>query len=573
MAGGGINDGDRPELGSGARRPAARAGELHRGGTPDVRLWNPQPNNVQNYFATARRRTYARRCRQERPRLVSRFRSAIGRHDGHHAARSIRRDSNGDVSAHCTVPRLALDALRVRARRRRTTMRRARASTRQSGFAVHAHGAAGRHRFAARSICGTRPASRSAGTTRGTTIRISRRLSTATTRSATTSAVARPHVCAPPWLDATAQRRRRLRPRRPTFSIGSGWMGGFPFYAGAGDFSKGGSEGDEISSGRSTGRSASTRRDLGRGTRLDVARARTFRTVQRALARRRLRRRTFRRPALRTRRRSRRLRPGTRDARHDMRVREAGTGVARRGSVQRHASEAWYAIAPAQHVVRAVSRRERSARLCARSSQPERRAGSSRALVATLRGGRTAPTRLRTRSGRCMRGARSTGSLAPVGTGCSRPTRASRPKSRPACRWTAAISRSARADRLGVTFYHEQTSGVILPVSDPTLGTSLARNAGRGDEPAASRRHANCARRRLRRVVLAGTRRERREELESGRSADFGGVGSLPLGPSQWGLRPGAAGQPLGVLMGLRCCETRRRGRSCCATGCRFPIP
>jgi hypothetical protein len=49
-----------------------------------------------------------------------------------------------------------------------------------------------------------------------------------------------------PWLTATARGGvEDIRDGR-LFSIGSGWMGGFPSYTGAGDFSKGGSEGNEV---------------------------------------------------------------------------------------------------------------------------------------------------------------------------------------------------------------------------------------------------------------------------------------------------------------------------------------
>jgi TonB-dependent SusC/RagA subfamily outer membrane receptor len=55
-----------------------------------------------------------------------------------------------------------------------------------------------------------------------------------------------------PWLDATARGGVDYVHDGRLFAIGTGWQGGFPFYAGAGNFSKGGSEGDLIFSQENT---------------------------------------------------------------------------------------------------------------------------------------------------------------------------------------------------------------------------------------------------------------------------------------------------------------------------------
>ena len=104
---------------------------------------------------------------------------------------------------------------------------------------------------------------------------------------------------------------------------------------------------------------------------------------------------------------------------------------------------------------------------------------------------------------------------------------------------------------VGVTLYHERTSGVVLPVPNPALGTLLATNAG----------------------VITNTGIEGTLSAQLG-NPDFGlgwlgsanaakntsqvdqltsGLESVSLGPPLLGLQVQARpGQPLGVLMGRR---------------------
>src|SRR5262249_43324642 len=49
-----------------------------------------------------------------------------------------------------------------------------------------------------------------------------------------------------PWLPASARSGVDYFREHRLFSIASGWLGGFPSYTGPGDFSRGGSEGNEI---------------------------------------------------------------------------------------------------------------------------------------------------------------------------------------------------------------------------------------------------------------------------------------------------------------------------------------
>jgi hypothetical protein len=104
---------------------------------------------------------------------------------------------------------------------------------------------------------------------------------------------------------------------------------------------------------------------------------------------------------------------------------------------------------------------------------------------------------------------------------------------------------------VGVTLYHESTSGVVLPVSNPALGTLLAKNAGvisnNGIEGTVSAQLGDAD------IGLgwlgsanAGRNTSQVDQLTSG-------VKSIALGPSLFGLEVQArAGQPLGSLMGYR---------------------
>jgi len=104
---------------------------------------------------------------------------------------------------------------------------------------------------------------------------------------------------------------------------------------------------------------------------------------------------------------------------------------------------------------------------------------------------------------------------------------------------------------VGVTLYHERTSGVVLPVPNPTLGTLLAMNAGEisntGIEGTLSARLGN-GDDGLGWVgsANAGKNSSQVDQLTSG-------LESVALGPRLLGLEVQArAGQPLGVLMGRR---------------------
>src|SRR5215475_13059341 len=104
---------------------------------------------------------------------------------------------------------------------------------------------------------------------------------------------------------------------------------------------------------------------------------------------------------------------------------------------------------------------------------------------------------------------------------------------------------------LGLTYYHEETDGVILPIQNPVLQTLLARNAGvisnQGIEASLSA-HAGGGEFGL---GWDGAFNIARNENQVERLADTGG--SLPLGPSFMGISVQAKpGQPLGVLVGMR---------------------
>jgi hypothetical protein len=112
---------------------------------------------------------------------------------------------------------------------------------------------------------------------------------------------------------------------------------------------------------------------------------------------------------------------------------------------------------------------------------------------------------------------------------------------------------------LGLTFYGDQTSGVILPVADTALGTVLAANAGEVSNQGVEGRASF-------RVGLGLPGLEWSVGMNAARNTNTverlgPGSNSLNLGPSLLGLTVQAQpGEPLGVLVGYKTQRDSRTG-------------
>lgn len=356
-----------------------------------------------------------------------------------------------------------------------------------------------------------------------------------------------------PWLTMTARgglddyRDGRL------FAVSSGWMGGFPFYAGAGNFSKGGSEGDEVSARQSnvSARLDATRSLQGTG-RWSVGVGADMQT---------------------TRQHVRSLgvdsianipsagAPDTASlpppAAWAGRAQTSGVfatselALTKGFNVQASVRNAWSSIAPSQ------STSELYPSLTASVDLKRALSGdtSTKSLVSSAAvraswwkdGNDMSPYAI----GSMYAGRTPTGSLSPLGSGLLLADPSLAPEVTTGFQAGADFVFHPLDFGVGLTYYHEQTDGVILPISNPTLGTLLAKNAGtvvnngiegtvsaqvgRGDVGLAWLGSANAARNTSRVDQLAA------------------GLQSVALGPSLLGVEVQArVGQPLGVLMGRR---------------------
>lgn len=355
------------------------------------------------------------------------------------------------------------------------------------------------------------------------------------------------------WLTTTASGGIDLYRDGRLFSISSGWMGGFPYYAGAGNFSKGGSQGDEISVRQSnaTLRLDATRSlngagqwSVGVGTDLQSTRQQlrslgvdSIANVPSAGA-----------PDT-----------ATLPQRAAWAARSQTSGVfaqselalTRGINVKASLRNAWSSIVPAQHTSGFYPSLSGSIDLL-RATSSARSAGGlwSSAVVRGSwwrDGNDVSPYSIET----MYAGRAPSGSLSPRGTGLLVADSSLAPEVTNGMQIGTDLAIRPLNLGVGITLYHERTSGVVLPVPNPTLGTLLAMNAG----------------------VISNTGIEGNVSARLG-NADFGlgwlgsanavrnasqvdqlasGVQSVALGPPLLGLDVQArVGQPLGVLMGRR---------------------
>ncbi|HEY9230420.1 MAG TPA: hypothetical protein VIP11_27455, partial [Gemmatimonadaceae bacterium] len=354
-----------------------------------------------------------------------------------------------------------------------------------------------------------------------------------------------------PWLTATARGGTDYYRDHRLFYVASGWVGGFPSYSGAGDFSKGGSEGNEIFVQQNT---SSLRFDatktLSQNSRLSFAvgadangtreRIRTLgvdsaRHVPSAGAPD-----TARLPD-----------PITWNAhsRQTTVFGEAGASLPRGLAIRGTLRNAWSSILPGQH---------------SRSLYPSVDASVdlSRAMPAIVDNGWITGASVRASiwsdagdlspyvAQSMYAGRTPTGRVAPVGSALLVGDTSLVPELTTGLQIGGDIALRRRMLSLGVTLYSERTSNVILPAAG-TLGSVLARNAADVSN-----------------TGIEGRLGTRLGDGESGLGWDlsmsvtrnsnkvdklYGTLASVPLGPTQWGVSVQArSGLPIGVLMGYR---------------------
>ncbi|MGH7619157.1 MAG: TonB-dependent receptor plug domain-containing protein, partial [Gemmatimonadaceae bacterium] len=244
--GGGVNDDVDQNWGPALDgRPLAQA-SYTEAARPDVRLWNPQPDNVKGYFSAARNSTLTAAVQGNDD--IGSFRASVGSYTTRGITprdRGSRQDAAFAAAMH-PLPRLdlALDLSGSQNKRENApgtgdaegnpVFQFLRMGRQVDTDSLRAHLRDGSGKQVSWSYTGhNNPYFLALADSN-----YSRRYHVTTGGRAT--------VALAPWLSATLRGGFDYYRDGRLFTIASGWMGGFPFYTGTGDFSKGGSEGDEI---------------------------------------------------------------------------------------------------------------------------------------------------------------------------------------------------------------------------------------------------------------------------------------------------------------------------------------
>jgi hypothetical protein len=333
------------------------------------------------------------------------------------------------------------------------------------------------------------------------------------------------------------------------FTIGNSWVGGFPSYTGVGNFSKGGSEGDEISFQQSTANlRADWAKTLAAGSRMTVgigldqlARKERIRAlgvdsalhVPSAGAPD-----TARIPSLQT---------WIAHSRTTGGFAESGLTLENGTNVTIGVRNEWSAIVPGQHATALYPSVRASTDLV--RAMPSLRDNKTLRSVSLhgewwQAGNDQSPYTLQT-----MYASRSiTGAVAPLGSGLLTVDPNLSPEKTSGLAVGGDLMMRAHRIGVGLTFYSERTSNVAVPVPDATIGAmamSTAEISNSGIEATLTAGIGDADRGFAWDLLASATKNSNTVEALSGSAS------SLPLGPSQWGLSVQArVGQPLGVLMG-----------------------
>lgn len=162
------------------------------------------------------------------------------------------------------------------------------------------------------------------------------------------------------------------------------------------------------------------------------------------------------------------------------------------------------------------------------------------------------------------------GSIAPTGTGQLIVDETLKPEITSGWQLGADATLRSRRITVGVTAYGERTSGVILPVANPTLGSVVAQNVGevsnRGIEGVLSTQIGNGDIGLQWDMSLMAARNWNTVDRL------YGSASAVPLGPVQWGMSVEARrGEALGVLMGQRMLRDAATGAMLLRNG--LPLP
>lgn len=355
------------------------------------------------------------------------------------------------------------------------------------------------------------------------------------------------------------------------FAIGNGWMSGFPFYAGTGDFSKGGSEGDLIFAQQNT----ETVRFDGRRALPDGSRVAAAVGVDLSSITQRVQSlgvdSAVNIPAAGA--PDTATLPGVqswsgRTTRNSLYA-ETGLLFKNGSSVAVTLRNEWLSMFAGQSsmslypsirgsfdVLRALTdsgSRHAVASAVAHAGWWQSSADLTAYDIGTMYAGRV-----------------TNGSIAPAGVGLLAADSGLSPQVTSSFELGGDLTfRPARAS-VGLSYYHESTSDLIVPVPN-SLGTPIARNAASmsnsGIEGRASISLGDASRGRVQWDVSATA-------AKNSNTVDhlFGNVTTLPLGPQFAGLTVAArAGQPLGVLLGRKLLRDQSSGALLLRNG--LPLP
>ncbi len=374
-----------------------------------------------------------------------------------------------------------------------------------------------------------------------------------------------------PWLDATAGGGVDYVRDGRLFTIGSGWMGGFPFYAGAGDFSKGGSEGDLIFAQQNTALVRfDARRALPTGSRLAVGvgvdLSSTTQRVQSLGVDSAVNVPAAGAPDTAT-------LPGVqswsgRTTRNSL-FAEGGLSLKNGATVAVTLRNEWLSMFSGQSSMSLYPAvRGTFDLLRALTDSGSRHAVAS--AVAHAGWWQSSADLTAYDIGTMYAGRPTAGSVAPAGLGLLGADSSLSPQVTSSWELGADLTfRPARAS-VGASYYHESTSDLIVPVLN-ALGTPIARNAAamsnRGVEGRAGVSFGDASRGGVQWDVSATA-------AKNSNTVDrlFANVTTLPLGPQLVGLTVAARpGQPLGVLLGRKLLRDNSSGALLLRNG--LPLP
>ena len=374
-----------------------------------------------------------------------------------------------------------------------------------------------------------------------------------------------------PWLDATVGGGVDYIHDGRLFTIGNGWMGGFPFYGGAGDFSKGGSEGDLIFSQQNTANVRfDGRRALANGSRLagavGVDVSSTTQRVQSLGVDSAVNVPAAGAPDTAT-------LPGVqswsgRTTRNSLYA-ESGVLFKNGATVAVTLRNEWLSMFPGQSSV-SLYPSVRGTLDLMRAFTDSGSRHSIASAVAHAGWWQSSADITAYDIGTMYAGRPTNGSIAPAGLGLLGADSSLSPQVTTSFELGTDLTFRPAHATVGVSYYHESTSDLIVPVPN-SLGTPIARNAAsmsnNGIEGRAGISLGDASRGNVQWDLSATA-------AKNSNTVDrlFGNVTTLPLGPQFAGLTVAAhVGQPLGVLVGRKLLRDPATGALILRNG--LPLP